>query len=201
MTVVNNDIIKAVQKINMPDSVVAINVFYFEAELVASQTDQDVVDAIETWMENLYDNVASSMDNGVSLGEMPVYRATGVPIEWELIGTGTPTKVGTQTDDMLPHGVSALTRAYSSRSKTIARKYIPGFSEATQSDGDWVGGTLTALGSFNADWAAGLTLSASNYLFPGVWSTVTGFIYRLTSEFVILAQPAYQRRRRPGVGI
>jgi len=200
MSFVDGDRIKVAQEINLPGSVIAVNVYYFEADFIADQTDPAVVNALEAWIEALYGQLGTPLSSEVSLGEMRVYRATGVPVVWDLRGTGTPSVSFVNAADMLPHGVSFLSRAYTERSLTIGRKYVPGFTEEDQTDGDWTVPGLADMANFNVKWGTQHEISVNNTLNPSIYSTVTGFVYNLTNEFVLLAQPAYQRRRRPGVG-
>lgn len=201
MSIVTGDVLKVVQKINLPNSVEAINVFYFEADFQADQTESDCVDALEVWVEAFYADLATIVSSAVSLGEMPCYVRGGSPdYAWTLIGTATPSVTFSNITEMLPHGVAAIIRGYTERSTTIARKYIPGICEDQQAGGAWSSGCITALTNAADEWQDNAALDGSNRLYPGSPSTVTNFFYELTGEFVIPSEPAYQRRRRPGTG-
>jgi len=201
MTVPNLTIIKAVQEHNMPDSVVALNIFYFEADFVEPQTEEDVVDAIEMWLEGLYNNILSAVSDEVTLGECTVYVWESVSFEWENIGTCSPSKVFTGETEMLPHGVAALIRAYSANTKSIARKYIPGFTVGGILDGAWTAANLSVMADYADSWVTAETISANNDLIPSVFDTKIFAAHALTGVTVVLADPGYQRRRRPGVGM
>lgn len=200
MTVPNNAQLKLVQEINLPDSVVANNIFYFEADFTDPQQVGDVIDSLVTWIEEIYTEIISEMSPNVTLGDMTLYEYDVVLDQWDNLGTGAPARTFTGATDMLPHGVSALVRAYSSEARSIGRKYIPAFVEAEQVDGAWAAGALTSLAGFGTRWAALKTISAGNDLMPGVFSTKFKTIFRLTGVTVVLTNCAYQRRRRPGVG-
>lgn len=201
MTIPNAAVLKVVQAINLPQSVEAINIYYFDTAFQAEQEEQDVLDELELRMEGLYGYLTGYVSDQCSLGVMTLYRAMyGTETYWELEGTASPTVTFASTDDMLPHGVSLLTRAYTTRARTIGRKYLPGMSEGTIEDGVWNSTVLAAMASFNALWGTALNIDANNQMNPSVFSTVTEFSYELTDEYVILSNAAYQRRRRPGVG-
>jgi len=200
MTIPNLAVLKVVQAINLPQDVTAVNIYYFDADFTTPQAVQDVLDTLELWVEALYDTIVSQLSDLVSLGEMTLYSWNSAVLQWDNEGTAAPTKVGTETTPMLPHGVAALVRAYTVASRTIGRKYIPGFGDVEQADGAWVAGALTALAAFGNAWDDIATVSAGNALQPAVWSTKHFGTRRLTGVEVVLANAAYQRRRRPGVG-
>ena len=200
MTISDNAALKVVQEINLPGDVVAVNVYYFLSDFTAPQAKEDVVDECAAWIEVLYNTLIGKIYEDVSLGEMTLYEWNDILVQWDNRGTGAPTRTFTVTTDMLPHGVAALVRAYTTEPRTIGRKYIPGVCEIDQMDGTWVAGMLTALAGFGDAWNNDITINGSNWLRVGVWSTVTKAVFRLSGVEVVLASPAYQRRRRPGVG-
>jgi hypothetical protein len=189
------------QEINLPDGVIAMNIFYFEAVFQDDQADEAVISNLEVWVEALYDNVKDELSDQVSLGEFVAYTFNTLLDRWDNFGTGTPTLGGTETTSMLPHGVAGLVRAYSTNPRSIARKYIPGFGEIEQADGTWLAGALTAMAGFGHAWSTERTISANNDLVPAVFDTTLKIVHQLNGTEVVLAEPAYQRRRRPGVGI
>lgn len=200
MTIVNGQTLKIVQAIDLPNTVEAINIFYFESEFIADQTDDVVLDAMEAWVEDFYTPIDDYMGDAAAMGLMQGYYLTGSPFQWIKIGERTPTVTLADTGSMLAHGVSALLRGYTTRGKTIGRKYIPSFTETGQADGAWVAAALTALAATAVKWGTAGVIDVDNKLKPGVWSTTTGFLYQFTDEFVVPTYAAYQRRRRPGVG-
>jgi hypothetical protein len=199
MTIVNTDRIKAVQEILLPGDVIALNVFYYEADFVASQDEDDVGAAIEIHLEQFYTTLNNAIVNGAALGDLYCYKqAFGL---WDLFSTRAPTDAFAATGELLPHGVSALIRAYTDRVRTIGRKYIPGFGVGSIDDGGWTSSILTALTAAGNEWDDVQNISSGNDLIPGVYSTKSGFVQALNGTEVIPAYPGYQRRRRPGVGI
>lgn len=200
MTIVDNTILKVVQAITLPDTVEAINIFYFVADFISDQADQDVLDVMQAWVEDFYTPIDDYMADAAAMGLMQGYYATGLPVSWVKIGEATPTVTFADTGSMLAHGVSALLRGYTTRGKTIGRKYIPTFTETGQADGAWVAAALTALAATAVKWGTAGVIDVDNKLKPGVFSTTTEGLYEFTDEFVVPTFAAYQRRRRPGVG-
>lgn len=200
MTITDGQILKIAQEINMPDSVIAINIFYLNADFVAPQTDDDVVLACESYIEGLFANVSGQVTDLIDLGDMAVYVYNSVLDQWDNIGSETPAVTFTNATDMLPHGVCGMVRAYSVNTRSIARKYLAGFCEDQQENGTWLAAAITAMANFGNSWTTRETISVDNDLEPAVFSQALRTGYRLTGVEVVLSEPAYQRRRRPGVG-
>jgi len=200
MTIHNGESIKAVQELNLPDAVIALNVFYFKADFQSDQDDQTVVDVVEAWIERIYGEVVDDLSDQITLGSVRVYTRDSVAQQWDLVGSASPSVSFTETTEMLPHGVSLMVRAYTTKPRTIGRKYIPGMCEIDNVDGAWTAGALTAGAAFGSQWHTDEVIDANNKLNPGVFSKALETVYELNGVEVVLADPAYQRRRRPGVG-
>jgi hypothetical protein len=200
MTVENFARLKLVQELNMPDAVIANNIFYMKADFQAPQSSGNVVTACEAWIEAVYAGLAALVHSGVSLSLLTVYLRNIVTYQWDVVGTADPTMAFTSGESMLPHGVCMLVRAYTEFGRTIGRKYLAGFVETACDDGAWNAGALTGAALFAAAWNVIEEVSANNFLIPGVYSSALEYVYELNGVTVVLADPAYQRRRRPGVG-
>lgn len=200
MSIVDGDDIKIAQEINMPDGVVAMNIFYFKADFQDPRSDAAIIAVVEDWIEALYTTVEDAVSDLVTLGEFTMYVHNLPLLQWDNHGTGTPSVTFLDVTDMLPHGVAALVRHYTTEPRTIGRKYIPGFGEGQQADGTWSGGTLTSLAAFAVAWGEVIDQDEFHHLIPGVWTTKLKIVFEMSEASVVLADPAYQRRRRPGVG-
>lgn len=201
MTIPNLASCKLVQELNMPDGVIANNIYYFEANFNTPQEVEDVLTALVTWVETLYTTIDSEVSDLLELGEFTLYTWNAPLLQWDNEGSDLPAVTFTGVSDMLPHGVSALVRAYSFNTRSIARKYLAGFIEEAQADGTWITSTLTALAAFGAEWSSSSLVSSGNTMRAAVWDTKIFTTHILTGVEVVLTEPAYQRRRRPGVGI
>lgn len=200
MTVYIGQAVKAVVHIIMPQSVDHVNVFYFESAFQADQDDDDVVAAVETWVEALYTTIDDLLSDELTMGDVEVYKYDSGQTRWDLIGTADPSVTFAATSEMLPHGVSALVRAYTTNPRVISRKYIGGLTEGAQEDGVWNAAALSALADFGNAWDNTSQVTVNNLLAPACWSTKVNDVYGLNDTEIALANPAYQRRRRPGVG-
>jgi hypothetical protein len=88
-------------------------------------------------------------------------------------------------------------------SKVQGKKYFPGMSEGSQTAGLWIATVLSHLASVAVEWISGfngLTDSDSHW-YPGVWSLKTLSFQSFGTSGQIPDVPAYQRRRKAGVGI
>lgn len=200
MTVHDGASLKVVQEINLPDGVTAVNVYYFECDFAVDQDEADVVTGAEEWIEVLYATMVAYVKSTVSLGTMTAYVWNAVTSLWDSIGDATPAYTPTDVNDMLPHGVSGLVRAYTANPRTIGRKYLPGMCEDAHEDGGWVAGAIGDLTDFAAKWDDPKEISPTNDLIPSVVQQSSMIPYNLSGTTVVLADPAYQRRRRPGTG-
>lgn len=201
MTIATDRDLKVVQELNLIGGSKALNVYYFRTDFAAPQDEDAVLDAVEEWVQDLYSNLIPQVVSGVTMGLLTLYQYDVVGIEWDLVGTRTPTVAFTAAGDMFPHGVACMSRAYTQLSRTIGRKYLAGLDENTATDGAWTVGCLAAVADFNTQWATSKQIIINNDLLPGVWTTRLSYVVLLTGTFVVLADAAYQRRRRPGVGI
>jgi len=131
----------------------------------------------------------------------PVYKRVG--LLWNYEGMILPDGDGGSIGDPLPSGVAALITIGTDVSRVMAKKYLGGLSETGQTAGLWVAGVLTALASTALAWRNGwiCTHMTDTSLFPGVWSLKTGGFKLLTGAAEVSDVPAYQRRRKAGVGV
>lgn len=200
MAIHDGESLKAVVSVNMPDAVEAINVFYFTADFTDDQPEADIVEEIGDWVEALYSELTARVSELVTLGEVQCYTYDGVIEVWDPIGSKGVTAAFAAVDDMLPHGVALMIRAYTSNPRVIGRKYFAGLTEAQQEDGGWVAAALTMGANIGNRWDTTIVIDANNELHPAVFSTKYLTTMALSGVEVVLADPTYQRRRRPGVG-
>lgn len=156
----------------------------------------DMVDWIDRILEPMEPHVVVSCE---SLG-INVYKKVGDDYNF-ISGSPiafTPGSIG----DPLPSGVAALITAYTNLSKVLGKKYLPGLSETGQTAGLWIAGVLEAMADSAFEWVTHFASLADPYSewYPGVWSTkAIGF--RLFNGATMERDiPAYQRRRKAGVG-
>jgi hypothetical protein len=203
MTVAANATLRAVWQMLLPDSVILQNVFYtlFEADGTSDDEADVVLDLVE-WMETIFTNLVSGMDSDVIVQEMIAYVRDVAGGDWDEIGTGVPDITPTGAGSMAPHGVAALQHARSTDPDVSGHKYFGGLPDDSVTDSDLSGGLITAIVLAGADWVTAFTGTdtASGFI-PGVWSPTNLAFFPFNGVFVTNGQVAYQRRRKPGVGI
>lgn len=198
----NGDVIRATARMSIHGATL-MNVFDFEA-----QTDGDGenagagITAVQFYLQELYKVLVPSMSNQVQFLDINAYNRSqqsdlGV-FNWQQ--SGWP---GFDAGDPLPSGVAALITLPTLAGRTRGRKFFPGFTEASTSGGRFTAGTLTGLGL-----AAAILLTTVgpvsgqvglNYVV--VSEGVGSFLHRYPISANVNAIPAYQRRRKEGVGI
>lgn len=203
MSVPNGAILRVVAEFLMPESVIAQNIFYcLFNDTGGSNDDQDVVDDLTDWLDNMYTNLITFISDDMALQISTVYIRDLVGDDWDELGTGIPTVTFTDTDTIVPHGVAPLVHAFSTDPDVRGSKYLPGFADTDVTESSISGGAVTALLALCADWVLSYVGAATGGDFdPGVWSPTNNAFYKFIDKFVVNGQVAYQRRRKPGVGI
>jgi hypothetical protein len=81
------------------------------------------------------------------------------------------------------------------------KKFLPGLTEAANSDGLLINATVLAMLAFAEDWSTPFVGSESGADWtPGIWSPTETALFQENENYSATAIPAYQRRRKRGVG-
>lgn len=203
MSITAGDILRVVATIVWLDGNLNQNVFngvvtgggspFADADIVA-----DALDWVETMFANLPTHVSDECDGS----QVQVYVYDAIDDDWDEVGTIAWVFNPTAATDQLPRGAAALINAKTLDPDVQGKKYIGAMVEDNLTDGLWVAGLVTALGNFADDWTTGFVgaTSAADWQ-PGVWSP-TGTVFKAMSGTTIVPTiPAYQRRRKRGVGV
>lgn len=203
MSVIDTDVLRVVASMLWLDGNVAQNVF----NCVVSggggpYTDQDVVDDMEDWLDNMYANMTSFCVDEIDGNEVIVYKYDSGDDDWDEVGSNTWTWNPTITGDQFPRGVAGLVRLWTTDPDVQGKKYLAGLAETTATDGLFIAATLTGMLAFAADWYTPFAGAASGATFtPGIWSVVGSAFVAGVDHVAANAIPAYQRRRKRNVGI
>ncbi len=202
-TIPTNAILRVVLSLLLPDNAIAQNVFYtlFEND-GGSDDDQDVLDDLVTWMDDIYTEIDGSVNENVTLTGLKAYIYDTVGEDWDEVGVGFPVVTFAGTADPMPNGIACLVHAPTTDPDVTGAKYFAGFGETSALDNDWTGAFITVMVGAATEWTDPFTgaVSGSGFI-PGVWSTVQTAFHPFTTSSSINVQVAYQRRRKPGVGI
>jgi len=203
MAIADGTVLRIVASLLFPDSVIAQNIFYtvFTDNGSSNDTD-DVLDDLVDYVEDIYTDLLNEVAEEVDLGEMKVYEYDSVDDDWDEVGTRTPSVAFNQTADGLPNGAAALIHARSTDPDVSGHKYFGGFGNGKAVDNDWTSGCLTQLVQCGSTWVTNFVGTATGGdFFPGVWSPTRTNFYAFNGTFIVNGVVAYQRRRKPGVGI
>lgn len=197
------DVLKIVAVLAWVDGDIAQNVF---AAVITGAggpfDDQDIVsDAVE-WVGDMYANVSGQLSDQSDGSEVRVYKFDDVDDDFDEIGSDSWTYDPTNTLHQMPRGVACLVNAKTSDPDVNGKKYLPAFTEGSADDGLWDTSPLANVALFAADWTTAFTGGTSGASWtPGIWSPTRLNIFPLTGAVIIPTIPAYQRRRKRGVGI
>lgn len=164
--------------------------------------DSDIVDDALAWADNMYANFVTSIADTCDGSQVQVYKYDALDDDWDEVGTDPWTWTPSNLDSELPRGVSALVNLKTTDPDVSGKKYVGGWTEAGLTDGLWPALILSQLLSFGMDWYdpfVGGTSGAS--WAPGIWSVVDTVFKLAGSTVIIPTIPAYQRRRKRGVGV
>jgi hypothetical protein len=163
--------------------------------------DADIVDDAVAWMNSVYGNLTSLLSQDLDGAEVAVYEYDSVDEDWDEVGKASWSFAPTGTAGYLPRGVAGLINAGTTDPDVQGKKYLGGLTTSAISAGLLVAGTITALGNFADDWLTAFTGSVSGADWvPGIWSPKNANFFAADGNYTVPTIPAYQRRRKRGVG-
>jgi len=164
--------------------------------------EEDIVDDAVDWCDTMFANLTANMVNVVDGSQVQVYEYDAVDDDWDEVGSDLWTFNPTGTSDQLARGVAALINAKSLDPDISGKKYLGGLNEAMLTNGLWESAAVTAFANFAADWITSFTGSTSGADWaPGIWSVAETVFKLMSGTYIIPTIPAYQRRRKRGVGV
>jgi hypothetical protein len=184
--------------------VIALNVWDWEVTSApgGGADDDDVVDAIETKLDAMYDTIDGYLTNDVTVSTADVRVITyseGVWSTARILGTASIGIVGTDAGDTVPNQVAGVLVFPTKTPKARGRAFLPGLAEAAVSDNTLVGAAATAAAAFIAEYLDPIDTVTDTVLFPSL-VRANGTILNLGMG-ELSSWLGVQRRRRPGVGV
>lgn len=203
MSIPDGAILRIVLSLLFPDSAIAQNVFYTVfTDTGTSDDDDDVLTDLETWIETIYANLNAAVDSGISMAGMKVYIYDASDPDWDEVGVAFPTDGFSGAGDAMPNGVAALSHATTTNPDVTGAKYWGGNTDTSTVENDYTAGSLAAYQNACDDWVTNFVGAVTGADFgPGVWSPTKTNFFLFNGVYSTNAQVAYQRRRKPGVGI
>lgn len=198
MPVHAGDIVRVTAKLIGADGQAIENVFQLRNDGPGSVVDSLVDDDLGDWLETLYSELVPYQTGNVAYDSFIVHNVTQ-DITYDSFAWPTLT-AGSNSSQALPPGCCLLVGLNTLVPRVHGRKYFGQFGEDTQAGGGWGAGLLTAGATIAAAMVGSFigSVSANTWL-PGVTSKDGDFWAFETAR--VSATCAYQRRRRPGVGI
>jgi hypothetical protein len=164
-------------------------------------SDATLLEDLNDWVDNtwafLWDQLADA-DMLLYLLEVDVLTTGGL-VERN-IGEEIHADAGGVAGDVMPAAVSAFMQMDTERAKSFGRKYLPGISEALIQEGILMPAPLAVVLLLLIELTADIPIGIAGLLVPGVLSRVTTGFLEFTGSGYATDVPAYQRRRKPGVG-
>ena len=174
------------------------NVFHWQVDGAATGgTDTEFANGAIGWLEAFFQDLDNLMVNDAKFEQVTFYNITqdrpaGV-YPWATLTEG----VG--TGNALPEGVAALVVLYTDVKRVIGKKYFGGFGSVALDDFVWDAAAKTLLDTVASDMLSPFTAAGTDTVIHGVYRRALGTFVQLRSA-VARTVPAYQRRRKPGVG-
>lgn len=203
MTVSNGDILKVTTEWTLPSGTITQNIYHLRAQLAAPQADLTVVNAVETWIEDVYAELAAATRSTVVANLCSVDKVAWDGTKWEVtdnVGTFTPSFTPTAITDIIADQISPFIIYQTARPKTKGKKFHFGFTENDFNGSFYTTTLVNALVAAAAEVLAGILIGPLNDLVPGVPRSTVNIFYDFLAA-VVTNVTGTQRRRRPGVGI
>jgi len=204
VAIVDGTIVSGTAEVELADGTIAQNVYHFLCNFVEDQSGQDVVDAVQAYIEDVMESVGTYLSDGFTINITPVNQITwdAETTEWmveRLIGTCLPSYTHSSAADPWPNQIAAVLVGNTDRPKSRGRKFLPGFVEDAGDGGDLISAAVTAMGVALNHYIADETVDGSSVLSPGVIRDGVDKFLEFT-DGVVNSVVGTQRRRKPGVG-
>lgn len=203
MSITVGDILRVVAVMAWTDGDIAQNVF--NAVITGSGgpfTDADIVADAKAWLDNMYANMTGEISNQIDGSEVRVYLYDSVDDDWDEVGSDTWTWDPTETNEPSPRGVSILINARTLDPDVSGKKYLAGNTIQDIDDSLFSAAIVANAVLFAADWYTAFTGGTSGASWtPAIWSPTRTNALVLNGTVLVPTIPAYQRRRKQGVGI
>ena len=203
MSVSTGDIVRIVATMLFTDGNVMQNVFNAVISGAGGPWDnEDVIGDALTWINEIYANLTIQVSDDVDGSQIQGYTYDAVGDDWDEFASENWAWNPSDTGQILPRGVASLINLKTEDADVSGKKYFGGHSEGGLDDGLWHTDLVTALIAAGIDWVADFVGSETGASWaPGVWSPTNTAFYNAGTVMVIPFVPAYQRRRKRGVGI
>lgn len=167
MSLLYGDIVRTSCRFKNSISGDVVNVYHWEAAGAISDSDDDIMDAIETKLDAMYTDLNTHL-----MSEQDPYDIRHDVVDWiggkekvvRVLGTRSwsLTNPPSNTQDGLPQMDCAIVNGRTGRPQTFARKYIGALSEGNIADGSLTSTVLTALSDYITEWLTSIALTGGD---------------------------------------
>ncbi len=200
MAVVDGDIVRATGTFTLGRGSAMQSVLHFEYS-GAGDSDDEVGDEISAHFTSMYTNVEPRMDELTLSEVVNCWKWDTVLNQWDgIYQEPWLFIIGALVGQQLPNGAAALVRLFTALPRRQGRKFIGGISDSQYLDTGWDALMLADMALFVAD-AVAVVTTLNGSLQPGLFNILLESFIPFKNEGAINVFAAYQRRRRPGVGI
>lgn len=203
MAITSGDVIRMVLSFLWTDGNIMQNVYNCVFTGGSSPYDDDDIMAdLQVWAGNMVDELTAFTSDEVDGSQLIGYVYDAIDDDWDEIATENLVKDFTGVTDQLPRGAAGLLNARTTDPDTNGKKYLGGTIEGMLDNGLWNAGMLNAMVGYGGEWVTPFNPpNAGALLTPGIWSPTDTVFKACSGTVIIPTMPAYQRRRKRGVGI
>ena len=202
MSLVLDNIYRVTLTFNTPDLSLAQNVFHYKVTIPdATVTPLQILGAIQAQLVLGFSSTAYAVSDQVS-GSL-IELAILDPLLGTFTGIASLPAAGfdgTNISDALPNGVAVLLKFFTAAARSQGRKYLVGFTENWLINNVVIPGLVPDLLGQLIIWAAAVVVGVGEVQ-PGDFSVNTNDTTPWSGGGVVGLISAYQRRRKPGVGL
>lgn len=198
------DIYRLTQDIELIGGTNAQNVYHLVQVSVGADTPANIALDFKDYMFDVYDAINASMHESTLVNELTVEKFDDITDTFSFFTsafTGIVGSVGGGAQPM-PQGVAILAQARHIIDGFSGRKFFPGFTEGNHLNGLWIPFAVADTLLASLIWATPFAGAATTAAFqPVTFGDVTGSPKSISTNVLVDNVVAYQRRRKPGVGL
>lgn len=197
---ITGEILRTVLNYVIPGSA-AQNVFFHRYD-GPGVTDALLLDAVDAWFTTVWAPDWTSL--GSTNAEMDFVECDVINPDGTVarnLGAEALNIAGGAAPSTGAAAVSAYLLAYTDLPKQRGSKYVPGINEGAYDNNLFSGGALLDMAALLASYLSIINPGGATELVPGVLSRTLLTFVPFIGNGLVDAQPAYQRRRKDGVGI
>lgn len=196
-----NDVVKVVFTWYTSQSTIAQIVRPYLITAGTGGDPDDLLGAMKTKWETAWAHIDAFVADEMQGGEWEMFQWDFALDQWDSVATLASTAMdGVGSAQMHAHGVGYLVRWATTPARYQGRNTIPGVMHGYMIDGLWnttITNAMTLWGTTMDDKVTYVTIDAE----PGTFNESTELFHVFNGTTFLNTIPAYQRRRKPGVGV